>query len=145
MVVDINTVTVTGRLTKDGELRYTPNGNPVMNISIASNRVRKNQSTGEYEEAANFFDATILGRKAESLAQYLQKGVRVAIDGELRYQSWEKDGQKRSKVEIIVDRLVFMSKNQQAQPAQQPAPQPQQYQQAPQFSEPQYYEQDLAW
>lgn len=108
---DINNINITGRLTRDIEIRATNSGVAIGNIGLAYSGVRKNQSTGEYEEVSNFIDCVLLGTRAEKLAKYLLKGTKVAISGELRYHAWEKDGQKRSKHEISIERIQFMSRN----------------------------------
>lgn len=117
---NINRVMIAGNLTRDAELRMTPNGTPIMNVGIAVNDARKNAQTGEWEDYANFIDCTMWGDRAESLAPKLTKGTKVAIEGKLRYNSWEKDGQKRSKVEVLIDSVEFFAKKDTEQ-----APQPQ--------------------
>ena len=103
---DINHVTLVGRLTRDAELKYTANGQAVCKFSVAVNRRRKNG--GNWEDEANFFDIVVWGRQGESLAQYLVKGKQVGIDGELKQERWQKDGQNRSKVEIVVNNLQLL-------------------------------------
>jgi single-strand DNA-binding protein len=106
MAADINSVTIVGRLTRDAELKYTNNGFAISNLGIAVNRSKK---VGEaWEEEANFFDVTLLGRRAESLNQYLQKGTKIAVTGELRQERWEKDGQKRSRVSIQANNIQLL-------------------------------------
>ena len=107
--MSINRVIVTGNLTRDPELKSTASGTPVLAFGIAVNDRRKNQQTGEWEDYPNFIDCTMFGSRAESLARFLQKGSKVGVEGKLRYSSWEKDGQKRSKLEVVVDDLEFMS------------------------------------
>jgi single-strand DNA-binding protein len=105
-MVDINHVILVGRLTRDAELKHTASGQPVCKFSIAVNRRKK---TGEvWEDEANFFDIVLWGRQGESLNQYLIKGKQVAIDGELRQDRWDQDGQKRSKVEIVAGTLQLL-------------------------------------
>ena len=130
--MSINRVVISGNLTRDPELRATAGGMQVMSLGVAVNDRRKNQQTGEWEDYPNFVDCTMFGTRAESLARFLSKGTRVAIEGKLRWSQWERDGQKRSKLEVVVDDLEFMSSRQQGAPMQQPqqqyAPQqPQQY------------------
>lgn len=122
-VADINSINITGRLTRGVEVKATNGGTTIGNFSLAFSGVRKNRSTGEYEEVPNYIDCFILGTRAQTLQQFLTKGAKVAISGELRYQTWEKDGQKRSKHEIMVDRIQFLS-GQKQQPEQQAAPDP---------------------
>ena len=130
--MSINKVIISGNLTRDPELRATAGGMQVMSLGVAVNDRRKNQQTGEWEDYPNFVDCTMFGTRAESLARFLSKGTKVAIEGKLRWSQWERDGQKRSKLEVVVDDLEFMSSRPQGAPMQQPqqqyAPQqPQQY------------------
>jgi single-strand DNA-binding protein len=103
---DINTVLLVGRLTRDPELRTLPSGMSVCGLGIASNE--SFTSNGERQERANFVDVTVWGKQAENCAQYLSKGRQVAIRGSLRYQAWEKDGQKRSKLEVNAQEVQFL-------------------------------------
>ena len=148
--MSINRVNISGNLTRDPDLRATASGMQVLGFGVAVNDRRKNPSTGQWEDYPNFVDCTMFGNRAESLGRILRKGMKVAIEGKLRYSSWEKDGQRRSKIEVIVDEIELMSQNQQQAPQgyqQQYAPQaaPQQwnaqqaYQQAP--AAPQGYQQ----
>ena len=108
--MSINRVTITGNLTRDPDLRSTQSGTPVLSLGVAVNDRRKNQQTGEWEDHPNFIDCTIWGSRAEKIAGYLSKGSKVAIEGKLRWSQWEHEGQKRSKIEIIVDDIEFMSR-----------------------------------
>lgn len=142
--MSINRVVVSGNLTRDPELRVTPGGTQVLGFGVAVNDRRRNQQTGEWEDYPNFIDCTMFGNRAEALSRILRKGMKVAIEGKLRYSSWEdkNGGGRRSKVEIIPDEVVLMSQNPNGQQApQQYAPQGyrQQYapQQAPQAYAPQ--------
>lgn len=119
--MNINRVIVSGNTTRDSELRQTASGMPVLSFGIAVNDRRKNNQTGEWEDSPNFFDVTMFGSRCDKLAQYLPKGTKVAIEGKLRWSQWERDGEKRSKVEIIADDVEFMSRRESAgseQPAQ---------------------------
>lgn len=107
--MSINRVIISGNLTRDPELRSTAGGMPVLGFGVAVNDRRKNQQTGEWEDYPNFIDCTMFGARAESLSRYLGKGTKVAIEGKLRWSQWEREGQKRSKIEVIVDELEFMS------------------------------------
>ncbi len=114
----INRVTISGNLTRDAESRSTQGGMAIVSFGVAVNDRRKNNKTGEWEDYPNYIDCTMFGTRAEKLAQHLTKGTKVCIEGKLRYASWEgKDGSKRSKIEVIVDELEFMSRQSQ-QPAQ---------------------------
>lgn len=130
--MSINKVIISGNLTRDPELRATAGGMQVMSMGVAVNDRRKNQQTGEWEDYPNFVDCTMFGTRAESLARFLSKGTKVAIEGKLRWSQWERDGQKRSKLEVVVDDLEFMSSRPQGAPMQQTQQQyvpqqPQQY------------------
>lgn len=133
--MSINRVVVSGNLTRDPELRVTPGGTQVLGFGVAVNGRRRNQQTGEWEDYPNFIDCTMFGNRAEALSRILHKGMKVAIEGKLRYSSWEdkNGGGRRSKVEIIPDEVVLMSLNPNGQQAsQQYAPQGYQQQYAPQ-------------
>lgn len=108
--MSINRVIVSGNLTREPEVRTTASGNPVMGFGIAVNDRRKNSQTGEWEDYPNFIDCTVFGARAQSVSRFLSKGSKVAIEGKLRWSQWEtNEGQKRSKIEIIVDEIEFMS------------------------------------
>ncbi len=101
MATDINSVVLIGRLTRDAELRYSNSGVAICKFSIANNYSRKQGDS--WTEETSFFDAVLIGRRAEALHKYLVKGKQVGIKGELRQDRWEQDGQKRSRVEVYVD------------------------------------------
>lgn len=134
--MSINRVNISGNLTRDPELRSTQSGMAVLQFGVAVNDRRKSQQTGEWEDHPNFIDCAMFGTRAEKLAPYLAKGTKVAIDGKLRYSSWEKDGQKRSKLDVAVDEIEFMNRRDDG--GQQYAPRPYQQQYAPQPYQQQY-------
>ncbi len=108
--MSINRVVITGNLTRDPELRTTGSGMSVLKLGVAVNDRRKNQQTGEWEDVANFVDVTVFGARAEGLSKFLQKGSKVAVEGKLRWSSWESPaGEKRSKLEVVADDIEFMS------------------------------------
>ena len=107
--MSINRVIISGNLTRDPDLRSTASGMAVLSLGVAVNDRRRNQQTGEWEDYPNFVDCTMFGTRAESLARFLSKGAKVTIEGKLRWSQWERDGQKRSKLEVVVDDLEFMS------------------------------------
>jgi len=109
MAADLNHVTLIGRLTRDAELKYTSAGFAISNFSIAVNRRRKNGD--QWMEEASFFEINLYGKSAESLKQYLVKGKQVAVDGELRQDRWEQDGQPRSKVVIAANNVQLLGGN----------------------------------
>ena len=111
--MSINRVNISGNLTRDPELRATASGTQVLSFGVAVNDRRRNPQTGEWEDYPNFVDCTMFGTRAEAVSRYLSKGSKVAIEGKLRYSSWERDGQRRSKLEVIVDEIEFLSRNQQ--------------------------------
>jgi single-strand DNA-binding protein len=101
-------VTLVGNLTRDPELRQTPNGTSVCQFGVAVGR-RYKDASGQWTDKASFFDVVVWGAQGESCAQYLSKGRQVAVDGRLEQRSWEaQDGTKRSKVEIIGESVVFV-------------------------------------
>ena len=109
--MSINRVNITGNLTRDPELRATAGGTQMLAFGVAVNDRRKNQQTGEWEDVPNFVDCIVFGSRAEAVSRFISKGAKVSIDGKLHYSSWEtKDGQRRSKLEVIVDEIDFMSR-----------------------------------
>ena len=111
-MASINRVVLVGNLTRDPELRTTPNGKSVCTLGLAVNEGYKNDS-GEWVEKANFFDIVVWGAQAESCSRYLSKGRPVAVDGRLSHRTWEdKDGGKRSKVEVIASTVQFLGSKQ---------------------------------
>ena len=121
--MSINNVTITGNLTRDPEVKQTGGGMSVMKLGVAVNDRRKNPQTQEWEDVPNFIDCTMFGDRAAKVAQYLAKGSKVAISGRLRQETWEtQDGQKRSRVGVVVDDLEFMSRSQQQPQAQYQQP-----------------------
>lgn len=107
----INRVVISGNLTRDAELRSTQSGYTVLGFGVAVNDRRRNQQTGEWEDYPNFIDCTLFGQRGQALEPYLKKGTKVAIEGKLRQSQWERDGQKRSKIEVIVDEIELMSRS----------------------------------
>lgn len=125
MSSNINRVIVSGNLTRDPEYRQTASGTSILSFGVAVNDRRKNQQTGEWSDYTNWIDCIVFGARAEPLSRFLSKGAKVAIEGKLRYSSWEaKDGGKRSKLEVVVDEVEFLSTRNQhgAQQPAQPAP-----------------------
>lgn len=109
--MSINRVNITGNLTRDPELRATAGGTQILSFGVAVNDRRKNPQTGEWEDVPNFVDCIVFGQRAEAVSRFLSKGSKVAIEGKLRFSSWEtKEGQRRSKLEVIVDEIDFMSR-----------------------------------
>ncbi len=107
MARSLNQVTLMGNLTRDPELRQTPAGQAVTNFSLALNRSYKDQS-GEWQEVTDYIDIVCWGPLAERVAQYLSKGRRCLVQGRLQSRSWEQEGQKRSKVEVLANDVTFL-------------------------------------
>ncbi|MCI6912159.1 MAG: single-stranded DNA-binding protein [Treponema succinifaciens] len=103
---DINSVVIVGRLTRDAELRYLNSGTAVASISIAVNRSKKDGD--QWISEANFFDVSYFGKGAEGIKPYLTKGTQIAVQGSLRQDRWEKDGQKFSRVNILADSIELL-------------------------------------
>jgi len=105
---NINSVVITGNLTKDPELRSTQGGTAICKLRVAVNTRRRSQG-GDWEDKPNFFDVTVWGAQGENCANYLSKGRPVAVQGRLEWREWEsQDGGKRQSVEIIADSVQFL-------------------------------------
>ncbi|MFK7738028.1 MAG: single-stranded DNA-binding protein [Pirellulaceae bacterium] len=102
-----NRVILMGNLTRDVELRYTPAGTPVTEVGLAVNDRRKNQN-GDWVDETTFVDVTFWGRTAEVASEYLSKGSPVFIEGRLKLDTWEKDGQKNYKLRVVCDRMQLL-------------------------------------
>lgn len=125
--MSINRVNISGNLTRDPEMRHTASGMQVLSFGMAVND-RAKDANGEWVDRPNFIDCTMFGARAEAVNRYISKGSKVAVEGKLRWSQWEKDGQKRSKIEVIVDEIEFMSRRDDGaqvsarQPAAAPVP-----------------------
>lgn len=108
MARSLNQVILMGNLTRDPELRQTPNGQNVVGFSLALNRSYKDQS-GEWQEATDYVDIVAWASLAERVAQYLSKGSRCLVQGRIQSRSWEQEGQKRSKVEVLANDVTFLN------------------------------------
>ena len=124
--MSINIVSISGNLTRDAELRTTSGGMPVLQFAVAVNERRKVGDS--WEDYANFIDCTMFGKRAQAVAEYLAKGTKVAVQGKLHWSQWERNGEKRSKVEVIAEEIEF-TKKQQTQQAQ--------------YVEPFFYDEDI--
>lgn len=113
--MSINRVIISGNLTRDPDLRVTAGGTSVLNLGVAVNDRRRNAQTGEWEDVPNFVDCVMFGARAQSVSRFLSKGSKVAIEGRLRWSSWQdkQTGQNRSRLEVVVDEIEFMSRNSQ--------------------------------
>lgn len=106
MASSINHVVLVGNLTRDAELRYLNSGTSVMNFSIAVNRSRKQGD--QWVDEPSFFDVELFGRQAEAIQRFMVKGKQVGVQGELRQDRWEQDGQNRSKVKVHAINLQLL-------------------------------------
>lgn len=133
--MSINFVAISGNLTRDAQVRRTASGMAIVSFTVAVNERRKNNQTGEWDDYANYVDVTWFGAYAEKCAGSLVKGAPIALGGSLRYSQWEREGQKRSKLEVIANEV-------QMPPRQQGQFNPPQRQQAdvPQFE---VYDEDI--
>lgn len=101
----LNKVFLLGNLTRDPELKYTGTGTAVAKIGLAVNRRYKSQ--GEWKEDTLFIDVDVWGKQAETIDQFCKKGAGILVEGSLRLDSWEKDGEKRSKIKVTADRVTL--------------------------------------
>nr|MBU1328277.1 single-stranded DNA-binding protein [Candidatus Omnitrophota bacterium] len=106
-MASLNKVLMIGNLTRDPELRYVPSGTPVATFGLAVNRTFMTQNKEKKDEVC-FVRVVVFGKQAESCSQYLTKGRPVFIEGRLQYRAWEQDGQKRSTLDIVADRVQFL-------------------------------------
>ena len=109
-LASVNKVLLTGRLTRDPELRYTPSGTAVSSFSVASSRSYKGQD-GEWKQTVAFVNIVAWGKQAVLVNEYLKKGSAVFLEGRLNSRSWEtEEGQKRSTLEVTADRVQFLDR-----------------------------------
>jgi single-strand DNA-binding protein len=122
-----NRVILLGNLVRDIELRYTNSRVAICENAVAVNEKRKN-AAGEWVDETSFIDVTFFGRTAEVVSEYLSKGSPIFIEGRMKQDRWEKDGQKRSKLYVIVDRMQLIgAKGEGKGPAQKPPGAPQRF------------------
>lgn len=108
MARSVNQVILMGNLTRDPELRQTPNGQSVCSFSLALNRAYKDKNSDEWKELTDYVDIVAWGSLAERVSQYLSKGRRCLVQGRLQSSSWEQDGKKRTKVEVNAQDVTFL-------------------------------------
>ena len=115
--MSINRVNISGNLTRDPELRSLPSGTQVLSFGVAVNDRARNQTTGNWEDRPNYVDCVVFGNRAEPLNRFLSKGSKVAIEGKLRWSQWQdkQTGSNRSKLEVVVDQVEFLSPRDQDQ------------------------------
>ncbi len=102
----LNKAILFGNLTRDPELRALPSGMNVVNFSIATNRVFRDRD-GKKQEQADFHNVVVFGRQADVVAQYLKKGSSVFVEGRMQTRSWDKNGEKHYRTEVVADRVQF--------------------------------------
>ena len=117
MSKSLNQCTLLGNLTRDPELRTTPSGQSVCNFSLALNRSYKD-ATGNWVEATDYVDCVAWASLGENIAKWVQKGRQILVSGSLQTRTWEQEGQKRSKTEVIVREAVFVSAERPQAPTQ---------------------------
>ncbi|MCL2005382.1 MAG: single-stranded DNA-binding protein [Planctomycetaceae bacterium] len=106
-MASFNRVVLLGNLTRDPELRHIPSGLAVTEVSLAVNDRRKSQ-TGDWIEEVSYVDVTIWGRQAEIVCEYKTKGAPLLVEGRLKQDTWEQEGQKRSKLKVICEKMVLL-------------------------------------
>lgn len=123
-MADLCIAVIIGRLTRDAELKYTSNGQPVSHFTLATTSRKKKGS--EWIDESNFWDVDLWGKQAENISQYLTKGKLVAVEGAMRQDRWEQDGQQRMKILISANSVNFVGGNTAnpttTRPAAAPAP-----------------------
>ena len=100
-----NAITLVGNVTKDPELRFTPTGQATLTFGLAVNRRWQNRQTNEWEEQTSFFDVVCWREMAENVSESLTRGSRVIVTGRLEQRSWEQEGERRTRIEVIADEL----------------------------------------
>jgi single-strand DNA-binding protein len=107
---DLNRVVLTGRLTKDPDMKSLADGTAILSIRLAFGTRRKDQTTGQWADQSNYVDVTLFGTRAESLSRLLEKGRLIGVEGRLRWSEWDdkNTGDKRSKIDIIADNIELL-------------------------------------
>jgi single-strand DNA-binding protein len=126
---DMAIAVLVGRLTRDAELKYTNSGTAVCGFDIATNS-RINEG-GQWVDKPSYWSVAMFGKKAEGVAQYLTKGKQVAVNGEMRVESWEKNGEKHSKVKITAQDVALLGSREDSAERQEPRRSPPKPKQAP--------------
>ncbi|HMO50898.1 MAG TPA: single-stranded DNA-binding protein [Kiritimatiellia bacterium] len=107
-MADLNKVFLAGNLTRDPEVRHIPSGQAVADLRMAINRRYRDQHDKDREEVV-YVSVTVWGKQAETCGQYLTKGAPVLVEGRLKLDEWEKDGQKQSRLGVVAERVQFLS------------------------------------
>ncbi len=124
-----------GNVTRDIQLRYTPSGTPVTEVGMAVNDRRKN-SNGEWIDETTFVDVTFWGRTAEVASEYLSKGSPVFVEGRLKLDTWEKEGQKNYKLRVVCDRMQLLGGRNEGGSAPRPSQPREEYASSPAAPQP---------
>lgn len=106
--MNLNRVLIVGRATRDAETKYLPSGSSVTNLSLAVNE-RYQDKAGEWKEDVSFVDVVLWGKASERAAETVRKGTSVFVEGKLKQESWEQDGQKRSKLKVSANQFFAMT------------------------------------
>ncbi len=106
-MAQLNKVLLIGNLTRDPEVRYTPKGSAVADLGLATNRTWRTE-TGEEKEEVCYVNVVVWGKQAEAAGKYLKKGRPVFVEGRLQFESWEKNGEKRTTLKVHCERLQFL-------------------------------------
>ncbi len=110
--MSVNVVSITGNLTRDPELQVSQSGTKVLHLGVAVNDRWRNPQTDQWEDRANFVDCVVFGNRAEALSRFLAKGMKVAVEGRLRWSQWQdrETGKNRSKLEVVADEVDVMQR-----------------------------------
>ena len=119
--MSINSVNISGNLTGNFELRATPAGAPVLEFCVVVSDRRRNSQNGEWIDHPNYINCVMFGTRAESLSKIFEKGMKVAVSGHLRQESWERDGQKRTAISVVADNVDIMVRSNGSRASEQPA------------------------
>jgi len=114
--MNINKAQIAGRLGKDPELKSLPSGVSVVTFSVASSRNWKDKQTGEKKEETEWHNVVFFGRRAEVIAQYFGKGQEIYVSGRIKTRSWESDGQKKYRTEIVGEDFQFVGSKSESSP-----------------------------
>ena len=124
-MLNLNRAQVLGNLTRDPEMRYTPNGHAVSNFSVATNRRWTDRESGEAQEQVEFHNIVVWGKQAESVTPMLKKGQPVFVEGRLQTRSWDgQDGVKRYRTEIVADSVIILTPRSSNVPMSEPTENP---------------------
>ncbi|MFA5682794.1 MAG: single-stranded DNA-binding protein [Hydrogenophaga sp.] len=109
--MSINVVVLAGNLTRDPELKTTPSGTSVLEVSLAVNDRVQDRSSGEWTDRVNYFDIVVWGKRADALSEILARGDKVTVHGRLRWSSWENElGERRSRVTVTAEQVELMQR-----------------------------------